>query len=330
MKTGPKPLAPRAFAARHAERLNYKLVEVLADREFKVACLDCGVERILAFNASKASACVCTHKRKFYRTKRTPELHTEEIHEKGYAEYTCLKVGALSKDKNQYRHSCGYEFTMSKDCFVGSSEPCAECRKSPGLEPATYSRRATALGIIPLEEYVHSKARLLHRFVKCGHKQRLIPDAVTRVNSVVRCRKCNPSSSWRSGKVQGKRFKVRSRVEIAFLRLLIDKGYTVDQIEYEPPSGRIPYFNPVKKRTAFYTPDFKVNETYIEVKDMASLGLKAYNWMTAEQALIENRAKCEAARKELGAYRLFVYHKREFHEVHEFWNRSEQQRLTAL
>ena len=104
----------------------------------------------------------------------------------------------------------------------------------------------------------------------------------------------------------------------------------MDSVEYEPKSGRVPYFNPVKNRRRIYVPDFKVNDTYIELKDLASLGLKHYNWMDAEEALIENRAKCEAARAALGDYRIYMYHKGEFHLVHKFWTAQEQKRLLSL
>lgn len=330
MKTGPKPLSPKAFAARHADRLNYTLVKTIESRKFQVRCLSCELERTLSFiNGSMGQKCSCTHKRKFYSIKRTAETHTAELHTLGQTEYTCLAVGKLSKDKNVYLHNCGYKFEMTKDCFVGSGEPCSECRIL-GYSNEKYVSVAKTRGLVPIEAYVTGRTRIKHRFLSCNHVGLVLPEFVTCRKEVVRCRKCHPSNVWFRGKVQGKRFKVRSRVEIAFLKLLTDKGYDVSDIEYEPASGRIQYFNPVKKRDAWYTPDFKVNDTYIEVKDLSSLGLRHYNWIDKDEALLENRAKCKAARKALSSYRVFVYHKNKFHEVHDFWKHSEQKRITAV
>lgn len=94
--------SPKEFAARHAERLNYTLVKVLAPREFEVKCNACGALRVvLRKNNAFGSSCICSRRKKFTTVLRTAKTHTLELHEKGYTEYTCLKVEEVSGTKFQ-------------------------------------------------------------------------------------------------------------------------------------------------------------------------------------------------------------------------------------
>jgi hypothetical protein len=69
----------------------------------------------------------------------------------------------------------------------------------------------------------------------------------------------------------------------------------------------------------------------VEIKDLASLGLKPYHWVPdQEQVLIENRAKYEAAQREFDDYRLYVHINGKFVRTHNFWTPKEQKRLLEL
>lgn len=325
--SGPKPLSGEAFAERHADKLNYDLVEVIEPRKFRVKCRSCKVIRVISSFRPQSASCVCTHKRKHYRVKLTLAEYNVQLKSSGYE---CLRLGADSKTSSVYRHSCGYEFSMSRSCFKLSGTPCAKCRPRNGYTHAQYARLSKARGLITLGQYTHVRTELKHRFEKCGHTQYVFPYRLTHKTELVRCDTCHPTGIWFRGKVQGKCFKVRSRVEIAFLKAMSQQGYDMNDVEYEPKDGKVSYFNPVRGRRAVYVPDFKVNDTYIELKDLASLGLRNYNWISKEEALIENRAKCKAAKAALGDYRIYVYSKGKFYLVHEFWKSAEQRRLLKL
>lgn len=333
-KTGPKPLSAEAFATRLATRLNYKLVKVLAERRFKVECLACNVKRIVEHkDGNTGPKCVCTHKRAFYRVKRTPETHTTEIKDRGYTNYTCVSVGANSKQKNVYLHLCGNEFEMTKDCFVGSGEPCALCRKPLHLDPAEYERRLRILtkNMLAVGTYRLAQKPLLHEYVKCGHRLKLVPETVLRTLTIGKCPVCYPNRLWHRFNAGGRKFRTRSIVEKRFVELLVKNGkVNVDDIEYEPIDAKIKYFNPMENRVCSYAPDFRVGNIHVEVKDLASLGLKEYHWQSKEEALIVNRAKYEAATQQFEDYRIYVHVKGTFHRVREFWTPTERTRLLKL
>jgi len=109
-----------------------------------------------------------------------------------------------------------------------------------------------------------------------------------------------------------------------------EKNVPVDAVEYEPKDCKIRYFNILKDKVCSYSPDFKVNRVHVEVKDLASLGLKEYHWQSKEDAFIENCSKYAEAVSQFDDYRIYVHIKGSFHRVYDFWNRKEQQRLLAL
>lgn len=339
-KTGPKPLAGKAFAARHAVRLNYTLVNVLDERKFRVRCNACGLKRIVeSKNNSTGPRCPCTHKRQFYKVKRTTVTHTQELHDKGFTDYQCLMFGSDSKltdqrQRNLYRHECGHEFSMDIATFNMCRVPCSECRfglARKGLKSQAYyedelhklTRNMRVLG-----KYTHTRNEILHEYIKCGHKVKHTPDTLLRIKTVGRCPICNPTRTWHLFRIKGKRFKTRSLVEKDFIKYLVfDKGIPVEAIEYEPRDHNVRYYNPVLKRYASYTPDFKVGNALVEVKDLASLGLKEYHWQDKEEVLIVNRAKCEASNEAFGDYRTYVRIAGNFVRTENFWKHKEQRRL---
>lgn len=333
-KTGPKPLNAEAFASKHAAQLNYKLVRVLAERKFRVECLACGTERTVEHkNGNTGPKCACTHKRIFYRVKRTPETHTVEINDKGCTAYVCLEVGENSKQKNVYRHSCGTEFEMTKDCFVGSGEPCAACRKPLHLSHEEYEKRLRKLTarMRAVGKYVGNTVPLLHEFVRCGHRVKFTPDSVSKTLTIGKCPVCYPNRLWHRFNAGGRKFRTRSIVEKRFVELLVRNGkVNVDDIEYEPIDAKIKYFNPLENRVCSYAPDFRVGNIHVEVKDLASLGLKEYCWQSKEEALIVNRAKYEAATQQFEDYRVYVHVNGEFHRARKFWKPAERTRLLNL
>jgi hypothetical protein len=341
-KTGPKPLPPEEFAAKHSERLNYTLVEVLADREFKVRCNACNELRTVRGNkGGTGPKCVCTRKRKFYMLKRTGRLHTEELHEKGYAEYECLKLGEQdgkfeSTSINTYEHECGHRFDMTFACFKMCIVPCEVCRPiGPGMHNGHAKYVARVAGrtkkIEVVGEYLGLQMPIEHLYVKCGHVVEHSPESLFRNKELGRCPVCHPTHVWHWFKVKGKRFRTRSLVERDFVKWLVyEKDVPVEKIEYEPASCRIRYYNPVLEREADYIPDFKVGPTRVELKDLASLGLKDYHWQDKDEALIVNRAKHEAANSQFKDYRTYVYVKGEFHLTDRFWTRKEKQRLLGI
>ena len=115
------------------------------------------------------------------------------------------------------------------------------------------------------------------------------------------------------------------------MELLVRNGKVkADDIEYEPLDAKIKYFNPLENRMCSYAPDFRVGNIHVEVKDLASLGLKEYCWQSKDEALIVNRAKYEAATQQFEDYRVYVHVKGNFHRVREFWKPTERTRLLNL
>jgi hypothetical protein len=120
-------------------------------------------------------------------------------------------------------------------------------------------------------------------------------------------------------------------IEKEFIKQLLASGnFNVADIEYEPSGVRIQYVDPSSGLTRYYTPDFKVKDVYVEVKDLASLGLKPYHWMSQEEALIENRAKAQAASKMFNNYHVYVLIKGKFVRTEKFWTKKEQTRLLNI
>src|SRR5471030_101459 len=331
--SGPKPMSAKAFADKHSTRLNYKLIKILGERELIVACNDCGLYRTVRYSQGRAGpVCSCTHKRKFYRIKRTAETHTEELHELGYTDYTCVTfVGA--KRKNVYQHKCGNKFRVSPDCLKGSKVPCGECREL-GYSHEEACKIALSRGMQLLDEYKSGRradGHLKVKHIKCGHINRVPRECVTTPYGVIRsCQTCRPTGIWYRGKFNGKPIIVRSKTEVRFMQYLKDSGVPLDKVRYEPNEYKVLYYNPIKKCMAKYTPDFAVGRTMVEVKDLASLGLANYNWMTKEEALIENRAKYEAAMRYFDDYRIYVLIKCKFHRVFKFWTKTEQVRIQNI
>lgn len=307
-KTGPKPLPPKEFAARHAERLNYKLVEVLEARKFRVRCLACQQCRIISLkNGNVGPVCACSHNRKFYRHKRTPETHTKELRDLGFKGYTCTKV--LDSKRFEYQHQCGHRFVMSRDCFVQCKVPCAPCRPSATASFADIQCIARSRGITFrfLERPVGLRGRTRIKFA-CGHTTLLRLERLTRASpdALNKCCTCYPNRAWFEFTVNGKEFKTRSLVEKAFVEWLAAcRNAPLDKVEYEP-RARVRYFNPVKEREAYYTPDFKVGKAMVEVKDESSLYGRNYRGLDQQEVLIENRAKMKAASTCFPDFRVYV------------------------
>lgn len=333
--SGPKPLSARDFALRHAERLNYTLVKILAERSFVVRCNGCALKRTVEYKQGHLNpTCPCTHKRKFFIVKRTPETHTQELHARGYVEYTCLKTGKLAKDLFTYRHACGYKFRMTKDCFVGCTEPCSRCRQF-GYTNDDYLAIMQKYSnyVIPAEQYLQHRQRpkgMLHQFIGCGHRVRLNPERFTQSKDVPACRVCSPNRVWYRFKVGDVSFRTRSQIERSFVRFLVCQGIDPKRIEYEPKDCKVSYYNEAKAGESLYTPDFRVGNTHFEIKDLSSLGLRYYHWKDKDEALIENRAKYQAAVNQFDDYRVYVYIKGSFYRTHRFWTIKEKQRLLSL
>lgn len=336
-------VSPEAFAARHAERLNYTLVKVLAPRKFRVKCNACGELRdICRVPGIFGHRCECSYKRKFWTKIRTAKTHTEELHELGYTEYECLKVEKVTGVQFQvspstYKHNtCGHVFTKSWNGFKNTRIPCPKCQK--GGYVTHHDKYVAKVGkktknIEVIGTYKDFYTRLEHRYVKCGHVVEHKPESILAGKSCFRCPICYPTLSWHSFRVKGKFFRTRSLTEKNFIKWLVrEKKVPVDSIEYEPESCKIEYYDFFRNDDRIYTPDFKVGKTCIEIKDLGSLGIQPnYRWeKNQDKVLIENYSKFVRAVTQFDDYRIYVYVKGTFHRVYDFWNRKEQERLLAL
>jgi len=336
-KTGPKPLSPEDYAHKYSVTFNYKLLRVLGDRKFEVKCNACNELRIVECKHSKMGhACRCTHKRQFYKVKRTPKTYTEHLKSAGKGDYKCIKIteGEGSKDSTvfTYKHNCGFVFDMRLSCFNMCIDPCSKCRpwvKKPNdVYVAEVTERSNNIRVI--EKYKGTKTPILHQYIKCGHKVSHQPETLFKLKTIGICPICHPNHIWFKFRINGKDFNTRSLIEKAFVEHLVKHRATpVDDIVYEPKES-VDYFNPRLNRMAKYSPDFKVGDTYIEIKDLSSLGLRDYHWMPKEEALIENRAKAEAASLHFAEYKTYVHIDGMFYPTEKFWTKNEITRLLNL
>ena len=336
-----KLVSDEEFAARHAVRLNYVLVEILARKTFLVKCLTCGTQRqVSSTNSHLYGSCPvkgCKPKRKSV-VLRTPEVHTAELKAAGYAEYICVSVGGQGPaHPHTYEHSCGNRFVTRRQTFMKSKmEPCPKCRKTSIYSNDDYLKimRKFRSVIVPIEPYQPlsiAPRGIKHRYVECGHVTRIKPNVFTCHTRDIRvCKVCHKSCTWYRFRYKDRVFQTRSLIEKRFIKFLVEKGIDISRIEYEPMNSRVTYYHPVSRKDRTYIPDFKVGEVRFEVKSLASLGLKPYKWLTPEEALIENRAKAIAATRAFADYRIYVYEKGQFHRVRKFWTRKEQTRLLSI
>lgn len=344
-KTGPKLLVGEALGLKHAERWSYKLLKVIADRTFKVSCIFCDEVRVLTFGKQVDSPkyrCQCQKKRLPYKVSRTPEIHTKEI-QKEFEDYKCLKVGKQkgmkfeSSATNLYKHSCGYKFSMTWACFRMCVIPCRECRRHLVSRPHRTTKmyrielRLKSKNIEVLDKYLGTVKPIRHRYKRCGHVVEHRPETILGNKTCGKCPVCYPNRVWFRFKVKGRAFRTRSLIEKAFIKEVIRQGKaSVDEIEYEPKLDCVQYKDPSAGTQRKYSPDFRIRDSCIEIKDLHSLGLKPYHWIDQEKALIENRAKHEAASAKLEDYRLYVYIKGKFYRTDKFWTKAEQKRLLSI
>jgi len=344
MKTGPKPKTGKELALKHEERLDYKLLRVLDDKKFKVRCRSCELIRIVdltgaAIDTSKHQ-CFCKKKKLGNNATITPEIHTLQLRNRGHVEYECLKLGGNNhlKTSNTYRHECGHQFKMTYLCFEMCKVPCYKCRQRLELNGTTLSTkqytdrvRKRTKYVKVLGEYQGVTTPIVHQNLKCGHKYLTTPDLFYRNQSPSKCPVCCPFRVWFRFKLQNCKFKTRSAVEKKFVKQLVQKGKAVaSDIEYEPKEVKVKYWDPNRNEERTYSPDFKIKDVLVEVKDLASLGLKEYHWQDKDEALIENRAKYEAAVAKFDDYRLYVHIKGRFFRAYKFWTKKEQQRLLNI
>ncbi len=344
-KTGPKPKTFTELVQKNAQRNNCKFIKGSdSKRKALVKCLDCSQTRVTK-DTYRFPMCVCKLKRKFYMRERTVETHNEELADKGYVGmFTALT--RLGKNVFRYRHAeCGREFESHTD-YLGCSTVrhfCTECRRD-ALDRNKVSAqdikqrlkaKAPHLRLIA-KDFVPgvSKKFKVHN-AECGHSYDILMYRIEHRKSAhgLRCPVCHPTSVWFEFELAGKEFKTRSLVEKKFMEFLVhDLGVSVDDIQYEPKDYRVDYTCPVSRKRKTYIPDFRVKGVLVEVKDINSLGVGAhYYWQPNEEALIVNRAKCVAARKNFGDYRIYVLCKSgRFRKANDFWKPREQKRLLSL
>jgi hypothetical protein len=319
-RTGPKIDVLKTLT-RQASKVSAKILRPLPtsyEKSFLVRCLLCREVREEKYISTRGSLrkCVCCLKTPNRRNKRTIPTHTDELKNIGHTEYKCLRLPSKT-NKGRYQHlTCRTKFLSSFCNLKGSKTPCPKCR-CLGFTQAQYESRLPR-GVKCVGQYKGFSSLLLHEYA-CGHLVKQRPETVTNSLTAV-CPKCNPNLFWHCHKVRGKTFKVRSKLEAAFLDYLCyEQRVPVDKIEYEPKSRRIRYQDPYTDRTRSYTPDFKVGRITVEVKDETSLGLKPPppNWKTTQKRiLLENQVKFRRSLDELEEFRVYLVKGRNFKRLH--------------
>jgi hypothetical protein len=318
-RTGPKIDVLRTLA-RQASKVSAKILRPLPTsytQTFRVRCLLCDEVREEKYIPTRGTLrrCVCCLKRPDLRNKRTLTTHIDELKSIGHSGYRCLNLPTKAR-KGRYQHiACGTKFLSSFCNLKGSKTPCPECR-CLGFTQAQYESKLPR-GVKCIGQYKGFASLLLHEY-DCGHRVKQRPETVVRSPAAV-CPKCNPNLFWHQHKVKGKTFKVRSKIEAAFLDYLCyEQKVPVDKVEYEPKSQRIGYRDPYTAKARSYTPDFKVGRITVEVKDEASLGLKPPppNWKTTQKRIrLENQVKFRQALEEFGEFRVYLARGRCFKRV---------------
>ncbi len=329
---------------------NYILVSPKErDGKYRIQCTKCG--KIRETNRLHGPRkCECSVLRLSPWHILSPKEVTEYLRSHGHTSIRCTAVEDLPSKRNgmsskRYTIECvnGHTFTRKSLGKVRNwGYSCPQCRDEENL----YNRRThktvddlkkflQGLGL----EYVWSEDVTLRSMVryknpKCGHiSECRIGNLPKKKEYVPTCRTCCPKAhGLREVVKDGKYFRLRSRAELRFLEELLERGYSVDEITYEPQDGKVQYKCPISGKIKTYTPDFKVRNTFVEVKDVNSLGVGGYYpWQDAEQALLVNRAKSIAARRALGKFKTFCLVRiGDFHLTERYWMKQERNRLRQL
>ena len=344
-KPGPKPKLFSELIRKNAESCGYRVVRA-SDRTQTaiVCCLHC--QRIQTTTKSyRIDLCRCVRKRPFYGVERTTKSHKQELVDRGLdSEYQVLSK--VEKDVFRYRHlKCDRVFqshmsllwqnkTVAHFCKACRQDALDGNKRSLDLVLNSLSQKMPTLELV--SEFVPGTTQTITvRDSQCGHQFDLAVFKVTeksKHSSMLRCPKCYPRSVWFEFEVAGKQFKTRSRVEQRFVEFLVkERGINPADIHYEPPD-HVVYRCPVSGKCKQYMPDFRVKNVLVEVKDLNSLGVGgAYHWQSKDEALIVNRAKCEAAKKKFADYRVYVLLRSgRFRKANDFWSAKEQTRLNSI
>lgn len=307
-RTGPKPLSDKEYFDRHRAKLNASLQRILGGRHYLVKCKACKQTREVSVRNKNlyGKRCVCTHKKVARLTLAEYRSRLSVSHK----DYRC--VAQLEGARYRYKHKCGSVFDMSRDCFKQCKTPCPTCRPTPNLlstdeyKSIIEARQLQGVTLVGSYTGVNNPVTLLHA---CGHTAKRTPDYILRAANELleKCEVCYPNRCWFSFTVAGVAFRTRSLVEKRFVEWLVHtRKVPVSKIEYEP-SIRVRYKDPLTGRLRHYTPDFKIGNTYVEVKSVESMGLKKhYRERPGKEVFKENRAKAAAASKKFDDYRIYV------------------------
>lgn len=344
-KTGPKPRLFSDLLRANAAANDCEVVRASdTTRTAVVRCLACGKTRVTT-KTYKLELCRCKHRRPFYREERTTKTHRQELVDRELdSRYKVLSK--VRKDVFRYRHlTCGRTFE-SPIGYLWQNKTvthfCTHCRKD-AIEGNKHSRDQVLEMLRHKAPTLELKSRFVPGVTKevtvrdsvCGHQFEVKVFKITEKSkhaSMLRCPVCHPRSVWFDFVAGGKHFKTRSRVEQRFVEFLVnDLGIDPTDVEYEPKEY-VNYLCPVSGKTKRYMPDFRVKSVLVEVKDLNSLGINSeYHWQSKEEALIVNRAKCEAARAVFTDYRVYVLLRGgRFRKVNDFWLPQEQKRLKSI
>lgn len=344
-KTGPKPKPFSELIRKNAASCGYTVVRA-SDRTGTavVCCLKCQQTHTTK-KSYRIDLCSCVRKRPFYGVERTTKSHKQELIDRGLdSEYKVLSK--VEKDVFRYRHlACGRVFrshmgllwqnrTVAHFCKACRQDALDGHKRSLDLVLNSLSQKMPSLKLV--SDFVPGITQSITvRDSKCGHQFDLAVFKVTeksKHSSMLRCPVCHPRSVWFEFEVAGKKFKTRSRVEQRFVEFLVtERGINPADIHYEP-KDHVAYRCPVSGKRKQYIPDFRVKNVLVEVKDLNSLGVGgSYHWQSKEEALIVNRAKCEAANRKFADYRVYVLLRSgRFRKVNDFWSAQEQKRLNLI
>ncbi len=312
---------------------------------FLVSCVKCGNHRTIK-RLNTPTKCACSVKKVNPTFLSTCESITDYVRSIGHVAVECtqvetIKTGKSGADKKVLYWKCanGHLFTANIGKFRTWVYSCPECRDLENLSNRrayssdTLKERCAELGIRPINKVVALRDILEFEYISCGHRSRLQLGGLPKKSSRMRpCRTCYPRRGQCELTVCNKHFRLRSKTELMFLEKLLELGYSPDEIAYEPADGRVEYAHPVSGSLRTYQPDFKVRNTYIEVKDLNSLGIgHGYLYGSNHQVLLENRTKNLAAKKALGKFKTFCMTRRgEFYLTDMYWTDLERQRLRDL
>lgn len=205
----------------------------------------------------------------------------------------------------KFKHSCGHVFNTRPLSVLGQ-DSCVKCAGKLQMTHAEYRKKlkATRPEFEPVEKYVQSRTKSLHRHVPCGYEWRVAPNTLLAINTGC------PSCAVKAKNVTtqgGKQFSLRG-YEPQALKVLLRQGYKPSEItdDLKGKTPRIRYRYGAKQR--IYRPDFYIarRNMIVEVKSLATLGVRDFRFGCSVEALRKTQAKARQCIRDGFNFRLMV------------------------